>query len=189
MAAGQQGEVTERPKVHAWRACCRASGTWVRIPPSPPLDDRYNDRYNGRYNGRSSGRQRPRHDRRNEKGEGMPAFESLAVWRKAHELALSIYQMTVRLPGEEKFGLTSQLRRAAVSVAANIVEGHARQSQGDFARFVSIALGSAAELQYLLLLCRDLGYVSATDIQPLISQIAGLRRMLDKLRDELKSTS
>jgi len=119
----------------------------------------------------------------------MPAFESLAVWQKAHELALSIYQLTVRLPGEEKFGLTSQLRRAAVSVAANIVEGHARQSRGDFARFVSIALGSAAELRYLLLLCRDLGYLTDADVHPLGSDIAGLIRMLDKLRDELKSTS
>ena len=115
----------------------------------------------------------------------MPEFENLAVWRKAHELTLLTYQLTRSLPEEEKYGLSSQLRRAGVSIAANIVEGHARQSQQDFARFISIALGSAAELQYLLLLCRDLDYLTDTDIHQASSDAAGLSRMLRKLHKEL----
>lgn len=118
-------------------------------------------------------------------GIRLPDFERLAVWRKAHELTLLTYELTGRLPEDEKYGLSSQLRRAAVSIPANIVEGEARQSQADFARFISIALGSVAELQYLLLLCRDLGYLTDVDIHQAGSDAAGLTRMLQNLHKEL----
>jgi len=119
----------------------------------------------------------------------MPDFQGLAVWRKAHELTLLVYQLTHELPQDEKYGLISQMRRAAVSIAANIVEGHARQSQQDFARFISIALGSAAELEYLLLLARDLGYLTDADIHQASSDAAGLIRMLRTLHKELTKDS
>ena len=119
----------------------------------------------------------------------MSNFQGLAVWRKAHQLTLSIYQLTRKLPEAEKYGLISQLRRAAVSIAANIVEGHGRQSQRDFARFISIALGSTAEVQYLLLLSRDLGYLTDADIHQASSDAAGLTRMLRTLYKELTNNS
>ena len=113
----------------------------------------------------------------------MPAFESLAVWQKAHKLALEIYGLTEHLPQEERYGLVSQLRRAAVSVAANIVEGHARATPAEFARFLSIGLGSLAEVQCLLLLCRDIGYLSGEQLQRGEVLAAGLVRMMHKFKD------
>jgi four helix bundle protein len=76
----------------------------------------------------------------------MQNFKDLKVWRKAHRMVLSIYQQTVGFPAQEKFGLTSQIRRAAVSIPANIAEGSVRSSDEDFARFLHIALGSASEV-------------------------------------------
>ena len=113
----------------------------------------------------------------------MPAFESLAVWQNAHKLALEIYGLTERLPQEERYGLVSQLRRAAVSVAANIVEGHARATPAEFARFLSIGIGSLAEVQCLLLLCRDIGYLSGEQLQRGEVLAAGLVRMMHKFKD------
>ena len=115
----------------------------------------------------------------------MPAFESLAVWQKAHELALEIYGLTEHLPQEERYGLVSQLRRAAVSVAANIVEGHARGTPAAFGHFLSIGLGSLAEVQCLLLLCRDIGYLSGEQVQRGEVLAAGLVRMMHKLKDTI----
>jgi four helix bundle protein len=83
----------------------------------------------------------------------------LIAFQKAHELTLAIYQQTREFPKEELFGLTSQMRRAAVSVASNIVEGCARPKQNDFLRFLDIAYGSCREVEYQISLANDLGYI------------------------------
>jgi len=84
-------------------------------------------------------------------------FEQLEVWQKAHALVLQVYTLTEKLPSEEKYGLSSQMRRAAVAVPANIAEGFKRRSNHDKARFYNIAEASLEELRYYFILCRDLG--------------------------------
>lgn len=86
-------------------------------------------------------------------------FSELKVWQKAHELVLEIYQVTKKFPKSEKYGLISQIRRTSISTAANIVEGHKRKSDKDFAHFINIAEGSLEECKYYLLLARDLNYL------------------------------
>jgi len=86
------------------------------------------------------------------------SFEQLEVWKSAHRLVLFVYKGTQALPAEEKFGLVSQMRRAAVSVPANIAEGFKRRGQADKKHFYNIAQGSLEELRYYFILCRDLGY-------------------------------
>jgi four helix bundle protein len=87
----------------------------------------------------------------------MQDFRNLLVWQKSHELVLEIYRISRDFPREELFGLTSQMRRCAVSVPSNIAEGCGRGSDPDFARFLIIAMGSCSELEYQVLLSRDLG--------------------------------
>jgi four helix bundle protein len=87
-------------------------------------------------------------------------FEDLEVWRKAHALVLAVYKATAVLPAEERFGLVSQMRRAAISVAANIAEGAKKRTAKDQFNFYNIAQGSLEELRYYLILTRDLGYPS-----------------------------
>lgn len=89
----------------------------------------------------------------------MMDFEKLKVWEKAHQLTLEIYKITEEYPREELYGLTSQIRRACVSIPTNISEGCVRSSDADFSRFLYIALGSTSELEYLILLSVDLKYV------------------------------
>lgn len=110
----------------------------------------------------------------------MQDFKELKVWQKAHQLALDAYQMTSRFPREEMFGLTSQIRRAAVSIAANIAEGRSRGGDGDFKRFLQIAQGSAAELDYELLLARELHYITPEQHASVQSQVEEVRRMLNR---------
>ena len=90
------------------------------------------------------------------------SFEDLEVWRKAHQLVLEIYRMTGHFPREELFGLSSQLRRAMVSVPANITEGFIKRGKADKARFYNIAEGSLEECRYYFILTRDLGYADTT---------------------------
>jgi four helix bundle protein len=85
-------------------------------------------------------------------------FRDLVTWQRAHQLTLSVYQMTAGFPKHEMFGLTSQLRRAAVSVAANIAEGFKRRGRADKVRFLNIAQASLEECRYYLILTQDLGY-------------------------------
>jgi four helix bundle protein len=91
----------------------------------------------------------------------MRNYRNLLVWEKAHRLTLSIYKSTATFPGEERFGLTSQMRRAAASIPANLAEGCGRRSDKEMARFVQIAMGSGAELSYHTLLARDLNFLDA----------------------------
>lgn len=94
-------------------------------------------------------------------------YKRLLVWQKADELVLQIYKMTTQFPPHEIYGITSQLRRAAVSVPTNIVEGVGRQSKKELKRFVTISLGSLAETEYLLELCLRLGYLTEEDYKHL----------------------
>ena len=97
----------------------------------------------------------------------MPArnFKDLVVWQKAHRLVLSLYRASAGFPDDERYGLVSQLRRAAVSVPANIAEGFRRQGKADKARFLNVAEGSLAECQYYLILTTDLGYGDFSALQ------------------------
>lgn len=89
----------------------------------------------------------------------MKSFRNLKMWEKSHQVTLSIYKVTSDFSKEEMFGLTNQMRRASASISANIAEGCVRNSDGDFCRFLSMAMGSASELEYHLILARDLGFI------------------------------
>jgi len=116
----------------------------------------------------------------------MQRFTDLKVWQQAHALVLAIYPLTARFPAEERFGLTSQLRRAAVSVPSNIAEGSKRVSNPEYAHYLNIAEGSLAETEYQLILSRDLGYAAGAAVEPLFAQIAELARMLHALRKKVE---
>ena len=111
----------------------------------------------------------------------MQHFTRLEVWNKAHGLSLEIYRLTQVLSRAELYGLTGQLRRAAVSVEANIAEGRGRMGDGDFARFLRYALGSATELECHLLLARDLSLLSAECCEELKRRTDEVERMLASL--------
>ncbi|HET8650124.1 MAG TPA: four helix bundle protein, partial [Gemmatimonadales bacterium] len=97
----------------------------------------------------------------------MGKYTDLEAWKAAHQLVLAVYRATATWPADERYGLTSQVRRAAVSVPANIVEGSARHGPREFRRFVDIALASHAELVYLLHLAADLGYIRPDSLSAL----------------------
>jgi four helix bundle protein len=113
----------------------------------------------------------------------------LHVWQKAHVLTLAIYKATQCFPKEERFGLTSQIRRSSASVGANLAEGCGRRSDGEMARFVHIAMGSGAELSYHLRLARDLDFLSNALSEQLRSDLNGVMRMLSSLSQKLKPRS
>jgi four helix bundle protein len=92
------------------------------------------------------------------------SFKDLAVWQKSHAVVLDVYKVTRKLPKEELFGLVSQMRRASVSIPANIAEGFKRRGKSDKARHMNIAQGSLEELQYYFLLCADLSYLPADPV-------------------------
>ena len=117
----------------------------------------------------------------------MKNFRDLKVWEKAHQLTLAIYRATAPFPAEEKYGLTSQLRRSATSVPANIAEGCGRGGDQEFARFLQIAMGSASELEYHLLLCQDLGFLKSSVYEELEKPTVEVKRMLTSLIRKLKA--
>jgi four helix bundle protein len=117
----------------------------------------------------------------------MQRFTDLKVWQKSHALALEIYKLTSQFPSEKRFGLTSQLRRAALSVPTNIAEGSKRQRRQDYARFINIAEGSLAEAEYLLMFGRDLGCVDSTRWAELSTRISEIARMLNGLRAKVET--
>jgi four helix bundle protein len=108
----------------------------------------------------------------------MQDYRKLKVWQKAHQLALDIYVVTKSFPKEELYGVSSQLRRAIVSVSANIVEGCGRRTNADFGRFLTMSLGSTNEVEYFLLLSKDLGYLTENDNQSLSDRLVEVRKML-----------
>jgi len=111
----------------------------------------------------------------------MKDFKELKVWTKAHEMTMNVYEETRCFPREELYGLTSQLRRAAASIGANIAEGCGRRSDGEFTRFLQIARGSASELEYHLLLARDLRLLAEDGFRKLDGRVAEVQRMLTSL--------
>ena len=117
----------------------------------------------------------------------MKDFRKQKVWQKAHDLALEVYRVTEAFPKTELFGLTSQIRRASVSIPANIAEGCGRDTDADFARFLQIAMGSASELEYHLLLAHDLGFVSDPDYERLNNQTTEVKQMLTSFIKKLKA--
>ncbi|MDY6901172.1 MAG: four helix bundle protein [Cyanobacteriota bacterium] len=115
----------------------------------------------------------------------MKDFQRLKVWSKAHQLTLILYKETKSFPKEELFGLTSQIRRSASSIPANLAEGCGRDSEKELARFIQIAQGSAYELEYHLLLAYELEYLAKTRYIDLRSQVLEVQRMLYSFRNKL----
>lgn len=108
----------------------------------------------------------------------MKDFRNLAVWEKAHGLAMAVYRETANFPAAERYGLVRQLRRAAVSVPANIAEGCGRRGDRELARFLEVAMGSASELEYEILLARDLGMLGTAAHADLERRVVEVKRML-----------
>ena len=111
----------------------------------------------------------------------MKDFKELKVWQKAYEFSLSVYLISKSFPREEVYGLTSQLRRATVSIGANIAEGCGRRSDGEFVRFLQIARGSSSEVEHHLLLARDLKFMPQSVYADLERKLAEVQRMLTSL--------
>ncbi len=116
----------------------------------------------------------------------MRDFRSIKAWQKAHRLSLAVYQVTKKFPSAERYGLTSQTRRAAASIPTNIAEGCGRGSEADFARFLQMAAGSASELEYLLLLAHDLGLLTERRHVTLTNDVTEVKRMLHAFIGTLK---
>jgi four helix bundle protein len=117
----------------------------------------------------------------------MRNYRDLLVWEKAHILTLAVYKETKCFSAEERFGLTSQIRRSCSSIAANLAEGCGRRSDGEMARFIQIAMGSGAELSYHLLLSRDLGLLKGADFTRLDSELSIVMRMMSSLSQRLRN--
>jgi four helix bundle protein len=114
-------------------------------------------------------------------------FKKQMVWQKSHRLTLDIYKTTGDFPKEELYGLTSQIRRACASIPANIAEGCGRNSDADFSRFLQIAMGSATELEYHLLLSNDLGILNDFDYNNLSNATIEVKQMLTSFIKKLKA--
>ena len=117
----------------------------------------------------------------------LKSYQDLEVWRKSIKLATMVYQFSAQFPPEEKFGLTSQIRRAVVSVAANVAEGSERHGTGEFIQFLGIASGSLAETETVLILAQELGMAAPERTKPLLAQSAEVGRMLNGLKRSLRA--
>ncbi|HEV2233457.1 MAG TPA: four helix bundle protein [Terriglobia bacterium] len=116
----------------------------------------------------------------------MQRFQDLKVWQRSHALVLEIYRLTKSFPDAERFGIISQLRRAAASVPTNIAEGTKRQGRQDYARFINIAEGSLAEAEYWVLLSRDLGHLAPKASETASAETGEIARMLNALRVKIE---
>ena len=119
----------------------------------------------------------------------MQDYHDLKVWEKSHKFTLAIYAATKEFPKEEIYGLTSQLRRATASIPTNLAEGTGPRTSKELAQFSQIAAGSASEVDYQLLLYRELDYLSEDDYNILIKQLLEIRKMLTSLIKKLRSAS
>ncbi|MDQ3005300.1 MAG: four helix bundle protein [Chloroflexota bacterium] len=117
----------------------------------------------------------------------MKDFRQLKVWEKSHLLALAIYKATKEFPKEELYGLTSQIRRSSMSIPTNIAEGCGRNTDADFARFLQMAMGSASETEYQLLLSLDLGFLNKEQYDKLNPDVTEVKRMLASLLKTLRA--
>lgn len=119
----------------------------------------------------------------------MQSFRNLKVWEKAHELTLDVYRSTKNFLRDELYGLTSQMRRASVSMGANIAEGSCRSGDAEFGRFLQMAAGSASELEYHILLAHDLELLPKEDFERLSNAAEEAKRMLASLLRKLRADS
>lgn len=111
----------------------------------------------------------------------MKKHQDLLVWQKSIDLVTAIYSVTSAFPDNEKFGLTNQIRRSAVSIPSNIAEGFSRKSDGDFLRFLRISYGSAAELETQILIAKNLDFISLKDFDTVVESLTEVKKMLNKL--------
>lgn len=118
----------------------------------------------------------------------MRNFKTLYSWQKSHEFVLDVYNITKDFPNEERFGLTSQIRRAATSITLNIAEGCGRNSDNDFAHFLSYAFGSCCEVEYAILLGKDLNYINENVYVNLDKKLSEIKKMLTALIKKLKNS-
>jgi len=116
----------------------------------------------------------------------MHQFKELLIWKKSRAFCTEIYTIKAFFPNDEKFGITNQLRRAAVSVPSNIAEGSSRNSNKDFSRFIEIAIGSAYEIETQLLIASDLGFIKSDKLETVIEQLEEIIKMMSKFRSTLK---
>ncbi len=123
------------------------------------------------------------------RGGEMQNFRNLQVWEKSHKFTLDAYQIPRHFPLDERFGLTSQIRRACASIGANLAEGCGRKSDADMSRFVQMAMGSASQAEYHLLLARDLQFLSPADYKRLDSEVTEVKRMLSSLLSRLRANA
>lgn len=117
----------------------------------------------------------------------MRNYRDLKVWEKAHSLTLAVYRASKRFPREELFGLMSQMRRSSMSIGANLAERCGRRSDGEMGRYVQIAMGSAAELSYHLLMARDLNLLDNGDYERLYADAVEISRMLSSLSQTVRT--
>lgn len=117
----------------------------------------------------------------------MREFKKLEIWKESHELALEIYLKTKSFPKEELYGITSQLRRSGVSIPTNIAEGCGRASQQELKRFCDISMGSASEVEYLLLLSKELDFISIDEYHKINERLIVLKKRLNAFIQKLKS--
>ena len=117
----------------------------------------------------------------------MVDYKKYTVWKKSHALVLEIYKTTRKFPSEEKYNLISQLNRAALSIPANIAEGCGRATQKDFVRFLDISAGSAFELEYLILVSKDLNFLNIEDSDNLMKEIEEIKKMLFSLISKIRA--
>ncbi|WP_010522997.1 four helix bundle protein [Aquimarina agarivorans] len=117
----------------------------------------------------------------------MRDYKKYNVWEQSHKLTLDVYRVTKKFPKEEVYGLTSQLRRAMLSVPTNISEGAGRHSDKEFANFLNIASGSAAESNYLLEVSKDLNYITKEEFEKLDAVLISIRKMLNSLQSKIRS--
>jgi len=117
----------------------------------------------------------------------MKDFKQIDVWKKSHDLTLSVYKASALFPQSELYGLTSQIRRASASIPANIAEGCGRMGDAELARFFQIAMGSASELEYHILLARDLGFMDESTFVKISNETTSIKKMLTSFIKRLRS--
>jgi len=117
----------------------------------------------------------------------MQNFRNIEVWKKAHDIVKSVYKATVSFPASELYGITSQIRRASISIPTNIAEGCGKGSNADFVRYLQISFGSGNEVEYLLLLSFELNYLDKSTYESLAIQIEEVKKMLSGFIKKLKA--
>ena len=121
--------------------------------------------------------------------EMLKNYKDLIVWQKSYELCLKIYRLTSKFPNEERYGLTSQIRRSAVSIPSNIAEGYGRKTTVDYIRMLYISYGSVCELETQIILAGDLGFIEKNELRKTKENIAEVERMLKALIKSLEKNT